>query len=701
MYNKQKRGVNLVSNFILEIGTEELPVLAQSAIRRNAKNIIETLFHVNNIQFENVNIYVSPCRIIIHSQNISQKEKSKVEEIAGPPKRIAYDESGNPTKALLGFASNMKIAISDTFVKNTEKGEYIYAKVKTIFPSLDKLLPELCIKFISQLQFPKSMIWNKTKIKFSRPIRWIVCILGDKLINLEFAGIKSSKTTFGVGGYKGKKITIGKSSSFFSLLEKNKVIPDYEERKKIIIKEIESITKKVGKPILYNDLIEEVSGLVEYPSAILGEFDKSFLEIPEIVITTVLKHHQKFFPVKDFNDKITPYFAAIKNGTISSDEIVREGYTKVISARLNDAVFFYKQDKKTKLEDRIENLKKVTYQEKLGSLYEKEERIYSIALKLLQILNISDDKIKNDIKDSAMLCKTDLITEMVKEFPELQGIMGTIYCSRRDIAKSLEEHYLPKFSGDKLPESITGSILSISDKIDNIVSSFILGYKPSGSNDPFGLRRQIYGIMDICVDKKWDFDLYDLLAIGLENFANKSDNQEIINAKNTTLDFIGKRLENWLLDRGFKFDEARALVYKNTNQCFVYKNFLKANAIREFRKDKDFANLIGLYKRANNIIKQAIEKNILPNDSNFDNTLFIMDEEKNLADYIENNLNIENETYENIILKFAKARPVLDSFFDKVLVMDNDEKIRNNRLLILKKLVNIFNSFADFSYINE
>jgi glycyl-tRNA synthetase beta chain len=690
-----------VSNFILEIGTEELPVLAQTVIRRNAKNIIEALFNVNNIQFENINVYVSPCRIIVHTQNISQKEKSKIEEIAGPPKKIAYDQSGNPSKALLGFASNMKIPISDTFIKNTEKGEYIYAKVKTIFPSLDKLIPELCIKFISQLQFPKSMMWNQTKIKFSRPIRWLVCMLGDKLLNIEYAGVKSSKYSYGLGGYKGKKISIGKSNSFFTLLEKNKVMPDHEERKKIIVKEIETISKKQGQPILYNDLIDEVAGLVEYPCAILGEFDKSFLEIPEIVITTVLKHHQKFFPIKDSKDKITSYFTAVKNGAQSSDDIVREGYTKVISARLNDTVFFYKQDKKITLEDRIEKLKKVTYQEKLGSLYEKEERIFFIAQKLLQILNITDDNTKNNIKDSAMLCKTDLITEMVKEFPELQGIMGKIYCNKSNIAIALEEHYLPKFSGDKLPESIIGSILSISDKIDNLVSSFILGYKPSGSNDPFGLRRQIYGIMDICVDKKWDFDLYDLIAIGLENFKNKANNEEIIEAKNNLLDFIGKRLENWLLDRGYKFDEARALVYKNTNTCFVYKNFLKASAIAEFRKDKDFSNLIGLYKRANNIIKQAIEKNILPVDSNFDNTLFIMDEEKNLADYVENILIIDNENYNNTISKFAKARPVLDSFFDKVLVMDKDEKIRNNRLILLKKLVNVFNEFADFSYINE
>ncbi|MFC1546150.1 glycine--tRNA ligase subunit beta [bacterium] len=696
-------------NLIFEIGTEELPVSAQSIIRKKSENIAAELFKEYNIGAGSIKVFVTPCRVILYVQKTAEKEITQIKEIMGPPKNIAYDDKGAPAKALLGFVNNNKIPLEKIKIKQTPKGEYIAIELENKPRQTKDLLPVIYQKFIEQIPFAKYMVWNSSSVRFSRPIRWFLCMFGREFIKFEFAQIKSAKHTYSIGGYKSKRLDIKDPSGYFSLLKRNQVIVDYEERKQAVILEVKKVCRNKVTPVIDDELTDESAGLVEYPVAVLSKFDPSFLELPGVVVKTVLKHHQKCFSAEDDKGSLAPFFIGIKNGTSSSIQIVREGYERVVSARLNDAQFFYNQDKKIKFQDNVTLLKKVIYQEKLGSVYDKQTRISTIALGLADILSLDeqDREIEGKINRASLLCKADLVTEMVKEFPELQGIMGSIYAgltADKDISESIKEHYLPKFSGDSLPVSVLGSVISIADKLDNIASSFVLGHRPKGSYDPYGLRRQMAGIIEICMDKTWDFDLYYVVGIARLCFQPGFQTEHLDNTTKDLRDFIKKRLENWLIDKGYKFDEVRAVVYTGTT-CRIHQAIIKTNVISDFREHKEFAKLIALYKRANNIVKQAHTRGILPKGFEIKNDLLVMDEEQKLAEHVkllEDNLSLnlnKEESYKNFMVNFALVKPRLDAFFDKVLVMDINENIRNNRLRLLHKMIFLAEHVADFSKI--
>lgn len=699
-------------DFLLEIGTEELPFSAQKVVINEAKNIFENLLKSEKIEYKDLNVFVTPCRIVVFIKNLTLFQKSEEKEILGPPKKIAYSDTGEITRALTVFLEKNNAKIEDIVEKETPKGIYLSILSKTDSKNIKEFLPNICLEFAKKLPFAKMMTWNSTNFKFIRPIRWVLSILGEEFLPCNIAGIDSGENTFLIGGYKSQKVEVKNVQNYFEIIKTEGIIIDYSERKKYIQNQM--LSNILGYKLFSedNDLFEEVTALVEYPTIVLCDFDKKFLSLPFEVIYTVLKNHQKCFALIDDNNNLVSKFVAVCNGKNRNLEVVKAGYEKVAVARLNDAVFFYESDKKIDFKDRTEKLKNLIYQEKLGSVYEKIERIEKIAKFICDTRNFFNTEYdrKNNftfgqgihfptISSIINLCKNDLLTDMVGEFPELQGIMGKYYAlssgENEVVVNAIEEHYLPRFAGDKLPKSLEGAIVSIADKIDNILSTFLLDKKPTGSKDPFGIRRQINGIFNILKDTKCSMDLYELVDKSLDIFSDKFNNDEINKAKLELREFLNTRIENWLIESGFRIDIVRAVNF-DSKILNGFDLFSKCLDIKSYLEKEEFKKFIGLYKRANNILKQAKDKNIDFENWKLKYELFII-EEKNLFDDISTfNIYDVNSWNTHII----KLKISLDEFFDKIMVMAEDENLKKNRLAILNCLIQKFNGMADFSELN-
>ncbi|MDR0676646.1 MAG: glycine--tRNA ligase subunit beta, partial [Elusimicrobiota bacterium] len=692
-------------NFLLEIGTEELPFSAQRIILNESQTIFEKLLENSKISFKNIKIFVTPCRITVLAENIDNEKNNSKIEILGPPKKIAYSNNGEPTKALLGFLKKNDATIKDIIEKNTTRGTYLAIYKKYVNVDIDEILGNICLEFVKSLPFSKMMSWNSRNFKFIRPIRWVLCLLNDKIIDCDIAELKPSKITYSIGGYKSNIIEVNDIDSYFKNLEEKNIILDYNRRKSVIMEQITDIIKEYELISNDNDLLDEVTALVEKPTAILCEFDEKFLELPFEVIYTVMKNHQKCFALKDKNNKLIAKFVGICNGNNKDLKLIQAGYEKVALARLNDADFFFNLDKKLGIKNKTIELKNLVYQDKLGSVYDKLGRIKKIVIFFYEIYNkesfFKDLKIET-INTIIELSKNDLLTDMVKEFPELQGIMGKYYAFFDGyddaISNAIEEHYCPRFSGDKLPSTVYSAIVSIADKLDNIFSAFLLDKKPNGSKDPFGIRRQINGIFNILLDKKWDFDfifensqnekntiLYLLMNIFLEKPKYEFDEKFLKNIENELEDFFKIRLENWLLERAenFKIDIVRAVIKSSPINPFL--DYKKCLFLTECIADSSFSQVVNLYKRANNIIKQAISKNENIKFSDTDELkidLFKLEIEKKLYDEINKCFELYNKNNIQWLKnhKYLNLKDILDNFFENVMIMDKDETIRKNRL---------------------
>lgn len=692
-----------MGSFVFEIGCEELPVSAQAIVRATARENAQRILDDMHIAYETITVHVAPCRIAFLIENIADVQTTDAREITGPSKAAAYSPDGKPTNALLGFMKKNNVSLDMLTTATTERGEYVVARVAAQTQQTTALLPAVCMQLIQKISFSKTMGWNETKIRFARPIRWCVALIDDKVVQFEYAGISSGNTSFGLRGHNGKPVVITHARDYVALLRKHHVIPDYAERKKMLMKQLKRLTKTYPTMVKDEALIDEVVGLVEYPTTIVGAFKETFLQLPFAVIDTVLKHHQRSFAMKD-----TPCFVGVKNGRASKhDAIIREGYERVASARLTDALFFHEHDCHIPLAQRVETLKTLVYQEQLGSMFDKTQRMQTIAQHCMTRIGGYSPEDSALIERAITLSKTDLLTEMVKEFPELQGVMGKIYAQPNEdaqVADALFEQYLPRNADDALPTSRVGCVVSVADKLDNIVSSFMLGHRPTGSNDPFGLKRQADSIVALCIAQQWDLDVVALLGDVCAVFAATFDTAKRDEALKALTDFFVKRLENWLTEKDFPFDVVRAVVYNRTRTCIPYHIFSQTESIAVFRRENaDFLTLAALYKRANNILKQAIEKNMFDaKTARVDATRCVQDEEKALLDGI-TTLNLETllaqHEYTKAMEAIVHVKPLLDRFFEKIMVMDNDPIVRTNRLALLNTLVTTFRMLADFSQI--
>ncbi|MFZ3065618.1 MAG: glycine--tRNA ligase subunit beta [Nitrospirota bacterium] len=683
------------ADIIFEIGTEEIPARFIPSALERMKEDFSVLLNEQGISFKTAESYGTPRRLLLYVKDAAEKQAEKSVEVIGPAKAVAYDKDGAPTKAAIGFAKGQGIDVKELQLKKTDKGEYICALKKEGGRDTEGLLSELLPRFLLKIDFPKSMYWDDKKIRFARPIRWLTALYGNKPVRFEVANVKSSNMSRGHRFMSPGAFVIGDKESYLHQLEANYVIVEPAKRRKMIIEQIEQIAKEKGGSVLKDEeLIDTVTFLVEYPAAICGDFDKKYLELPKDILINAMKEHQKYFSIIDKNEKLMPHFICIANTKAKDMDIVKKGNERVLRARLDDASFYFKEDRKKKLSDRTNDLKGVVFQEQLGTLYDKVQRDVALTEYLAPII---DAKLLEPVKRAAYLCKSDLLTGVVGEFPKLQGIIGREYAlldgEKKETADAIYEHYLPRFAGDELPKTNAGMILSIADKIDNICGCFAIGLIPTGSQDPYALRRQGLGILQILLSKKIHISLIGLVESALSALKDKAKKTE--DAKKDALDFIRQRMDNLLTSEGYRYDIVDAVLTAKFDD--PYDCFLRIQALNKLKDEPYFEPLMISFKRVINIVpkdfKGAVDEKALKEPAEKELCKAYMALKADITPLI------KEYNYELALRKISTLKKEVDAFFDKVLVMDKDEMIKGNRLSLLKEIGLLFNIIADFSKI--
>ncbi|MFQ9309377.1 MAG: glycine--tRNA ligase subunit beta [Paraclostridium sordellii] len=685
-----------MKNYLLfEIGVEELPArYVNSAMEQLKLNIVKS-FDENRITYDSVNVYSTPRRLTVVVDNICERQEDLEEEVKGPAKKIAVDADGNFTKPLLGFMKSKGIKEEDLYFKQVGKEEYAFGKIKQEGKLTSEVLKTVLPEAIKSMTFPKAMRWGGKNMRFIRPIRWMVCILNDSVLDIELEGIVSGNVTKGHRFLGESEFEVNTLDEYLAKLKENFVILNQDERKSIIKEQCEEVAKSLGGEIeLDEELLEEVTHLVEYPTAFYGEFDEDYAKLPKEVVITPMKQHQRYFPVlKD--GKLLPNFVAVRNGDSHRIDNVKSGNEKVLEARLADALFFYKEDTKKSLESYIEKLKTVVFQAKLGTVYDKTLRIEKLANDILDKLNESG--VKEDTLRAAKLCKADLVTGMVFEFTELQGVMGREYAKvsgeNENVAEAIFEHYLPRFAGDILPKTKAGIILSIADKLDSIAGFFAIGIQPTGSQDPYALRRQALGIINILMDNNLDISLKELVDLTLDNYSFIEFNKEEV--LNQIMDFFKDRIKNLFRDLGIRYDVIDAILSSNIDD--IADMYARANALNSWIDKDELVEMLTAFNRVATLAQKAetdkVDINLMREEAEFN----LYQQFQEIRSNVEHLL--ADKEYTKALDAFASLRPAIDNMFDSVMIMDKDEAIKNNRLAILKQIYDIMLNICDLSKI--
>jgi len=687
------------ANFLCEIGTEEMPAGYIPPAIESLKNIFKERLTDLRIGFSEIEAFATPRRLAVLISGLADAQRSEIVELKGPSAKAAYDSNGSPTKALDGFLRGNGIELKDIFVRETDKGNYIYAPKTLASEKTEKIIPGIIEYCLTNLQFPKRMKWSDKKITFPRPIKYFVLMFNDKVVPFEIEQIKSGSCTRGHFVQYNKMIEISRISEYADKLKENGVILDQDQRKELIRKELVKAAQAAGGVLNEDEeLLDTVTFLVENPHIITCEFNKDFLEIPDIVLITEMKEHQKYFAILSTQGKLMNKFLVTANNP-ENRNIVR-GNVKVISARFTDAKFFYREDAKYKLEQRVNALKNVLFHKDLGTIYNKIERMKEIASKISLSL-ILDDKVKAKVDRAVLLCKADLDTAMVYEFASLQGRIGRIYALNdgedKEVAEAINDHYRPRFYGDIVPSGMVSVVLSLAEKIDNIFGSYSVGNIPKGSQDPYALRRQANAVVELIIKNNLSLNLNEILEKVSDNYKNGKDLVDKI------IEFINARAKTILTDEGFRYDEIDAcMIAGNTDYLELFR---RAESLNSFRKDEKFSELLLGFKRMNNIVN-GFRKDNKDYKLIFTESLLEQKEEKDLYSFFnvkENEIAelISGSRYIDLFKLISDAKQSIDSFFDKVLVMDKRIEVRDNRLSILEGILRNFKSLIDFSKISD
>ncbi|HHW55063.1 MAG: glycine--tRNA ligase subunit beta [bacterium] len=688
-------------DLLLEIGTEEIPARFMPATLEQLKTKAQERLAEARLDFSRVQVTGTPRRLVLHVHDLADRATDLELEIKGPPKKVAFDAEGKPTKAALGFARNQGIEVSDLVVKEVEGGEYVFACVRDEGQPAKELLSQLLPDLILSITFPKTMRWGDGDLRFARPIHWLLALLGEEVIPFSLAGVESGRETYGHRFLSKGPISIGAPGEYYEKIREHYVIVDPEERKRQIRKQCEELARQHGGKVLWDeDLLEEIIYLVEYPTALVGSFKADYLDLPMEVVITPMKEHQRYFPLADPAGELLPLFITVRNGTAENLEIVREGNEKVLQARLADAKFFYEEDKKVPLADRVERLKNIVFLEGLGSIYDKVERVRELALFIVEELGL-EEPVRSLVDRTVLLSKADLTTNMVYEFDELQGVMGREYAlldgENPVVAQGIYEHYLPRFAGDELPQTMVGNIASIADKLDSICGCFGIGIIPTGSADPYALRRQAYGIVNILLGADLNLELSSLVDCGLNIYRRLSIlKEDLQGVREQILDFFAARIKNACRDRGAAYDSIDAVLAVGFDNVAQLWNRLEA--VEKSRRQPEFPSFIAMFNRVHNLARQAA------GTEPCNPALFQEEAEKELyASYQELIPQLEEalagQEYTKVLEKLFTLQPAIDRFFDDVLVMAKEEEIKNNRLALLREIDKLFLSLADFSKI--
>jgi len=698
----------MAKDTLLEIITEEIPASYLELVRIQLTENAEKIFFEKRLKYKKISIYATSRRLVLYIENLSEKQDDLIQEIIGPPVNVAFDSAGRPLSAALGFAREYNLPVDSLSRKKMEKGEYLCVRTREEGQLTEKILPEIFIQIITALTFPKTMVWEETKVRFARPIRNLLVLYGNKVIKFNFAGVNSGKCTYGFFPLFRKKITVTQPARYFILLRNNFVLVDQKERKETIKKLAFQIAKKTGGEVYFDSqLLDELTYLVEYPTAILGSFSEDFLNLPQEIIYTCLIKKQKFFPVINPENKLLPYFVGIRNGLSEYLEIVQEGYQRVLQARLSDAEFFFNRDRKTSLEEKREKLKGITFVEQLGTIYDKTMRISELANWLAQELKIEKRKLKI-IQQICQLAKADLVSEIVKEYSELQGVIGRIYAlldgEKKEVACGIEEHLLPLTSEGKLPVSEESAVVSVADKIDTLVGDFALGLIPTGSADPYGLRRQAIGILRILRERNWSISLNELVEKSFSLLPlTVQANSEKEKLTDNLFNFFRGRMETLLNGEKFYHDEIAAVLTVGFDN--VPETFLRAGALKEVRQLPEFEPLVIAFKRAANILTQAGKGGFKIENLEVEERLFKEKAEKELwKKFLEVKEGttplLAEKNFVQVLKKLVLLREPIDRFFEEVLVMNEDANLRKNRLFLLKNIVDLYLKIANFSLLS-
>ncbi len=689
-------------DLLIEIGTEELPPKALRSLSLAFRDQVAEGFERQSLKHGDIAVYATPRRLalLISGLEISQPERQL--ERKGPALAVAFDGQGKPTKAAQGFARSCGVAVEHLEHLETEKVSRLVFRTTEVGQSTASLVPEIVSQALSRLPIPKRMRWGDLDAEFVRPVHWVVLLYGDEHIDADILGASAGRTTYGHRFHHPDPLNLDDPSGYATLLwGSGHVIADFATRRGMIRKQVSDAAGELGgRAHIEAPLLDEVTALVEWPVAVAGDFDEAFLNLPDAVLVASMQGHQKYFPVVDGDGALMPHFIAVSNIESLKPSAVKAGNERVIRPRLSDAAFFFAQDQKTPLFDRLEGLRTVVYQEKLGSLFDKSQRVSELAAHVAMALGEPPDEVKL-AKRAGLLCKCDLSTDMVGEFPELQGSMGREYAVRSgeaaDVAKALEQVYRPRFAGDKIPDAAIGQAVALADKLDTLMGIFGIGQPPTGDKDPFALRRTALGILRIMVEGELDLELRKLLTAAADCLGVRIQSDGTVDQ---VYEFMIDRLRGYFVEQGMSGDVFAAVAARDSGRPYDFAR--RMQAVSDFRALDASSALAAANKRIQNILKQAGH----PKLGKVDDTLFREDAEWNLAAKLVGlgprvrDL-LGRADYSGALTSLAGLRNDVDAFFDQVKVMDDDPAIRDNRLTLLSNIHDLFIHTADISLLQN
>ncbi|QJA06320.1 glycine--tRNA ligase subunit beta [Thermosulfurimonas marina] len=687
----------MARDLLFEIGCEELPARFLEPALKSLSEEARGLFSEAALEFAEIRTLGTPRRLTLYVKDLSEKQPDRREEILGPPKRVAFDEKGQPTAAALGFARKQGVGLSEVRVKKTPKGEYLAVEKLLAGRRTTEILPEILRTLLARIHFPKRMRWGNHDFTFARPIRWLLALFGDEVVPLEVAGVKSSRVTYGHRFLAPKALEVRDFNHYLSALREAFVLVDPGERLEATRREVLRAAEEAGgRPEEDPELLSENAHLVEFPFALSGTFPEEYLELPEPLLITAMREHQRYFAVRDGKGRLLPAFVAVNNNRPRNPEILRAGHERVLRARLEDARFYYQRDLEIPLSERVRELSGVVYHAALGTLLEKTERLKALCGYLAERLF---PEVKAFAVQAAELAKADLVSEVVGEFPSLQGEMGRIYALSAgkppEVAEALAEQYLPRGAEERVALSPCGIVLSLADKADHLAAFFGIGERPTGAADPYGLRRAAYGLLKTLLRNELSLSLRELFTFTLWLLKNqgflKRPQDEVLSE---ILEFLARRLEGEFLAEGFPLDEVRAVIRVGADDPLEAHRRLAA--LHAVRQRPEFAALAVAFKRVMNMVRGLAER------YSVDEGLFEKKEERVLYQVLQEVKAelaplLSERRYQEALLLFTRLKDPIDRFFDEVFVMVKDEARRKNRLGLLQSIAEDFLKVADLS----
>jgi len=683
-----------MAELLLEVGTEEIPATELPLLGKELKQRAEALLNENLLSYGSLKVLYTPRRLVLLVEGLVGRQEDRTEEILGPAAKIAFGEDGSPTAAARGFARSHDVKVEDLQVREMEKGEYLFIRKEIPGRPAVEVLSETLPRLIKGLPAAETMRWEATGLRFIRPIRWLLCLLDSRVVEFRLGGLRSGNRTRLHRFAEPDEVEVHDPQDYFRLLEDDLVVLDPATRRRRIEEGLEQLAQEIGgRPFAEPEFIDYLANFVEYPTPILGEFAPRFLSLPQEVLFTTLREEGHFVPLIDREGRALPYFVGFRDGPEDERGLVKKGYERILRAKLVDSEYFFNIDRRRRLADYVEELRDVIYQERLGTVWEKTERVRRLAVEIGQRARFKD---LEKIDRAALLCKADLVTQMVGEFPSLEGAIGGIYAALdgepEGVAQGIKEHYRPRARGDCLPKAEAGIAVSLADKLDTVIGSIFIGEEPTGSRDPYGLRRKANGIVRLALGRELDLDLYQLIrdTEGVYSFLEEHQPVERV------IDFLNERLYQILLQEyGIDYDILDATTAVSAGN--LWRVLLKSQALQGIRSGEEFSELVIAFSRARNITSGY-------SSDGFNPELFEEEAERELWQaYLEAQAAVERlepqRKYQEILQELLKLKGPIDRYFDEVLVMCDSRELRENRLGFLLKIVELFFKVGDLSKI--